>query len=84
MKYKYIGTEEQLIEHGFKMNHTGTLVHGSKYIDDTHELYIVLEWGNFPNYDLRIIEWNSYDCDVEFTPYIQDLIDANLVEVIEE
>ena len=82
MKYKYIGTEEQLIEHGFEMLHTGTLVQGSKYIDDTHSLYIVLEWRNFPNYGLRIIEWVYYECDDDITPYIQDLIDAKLVEVI--
>ena len=82
MKYKYIGTEEQLKEHGFEMDHTVTLIHGSKYIDFTHSLYVVLSWGNFTNYEVRIIEWNFYDCDVEFTPYIQDLIDANLVEVI--
>jgi len=81
MKYKYTGTEEQLIEHGFDVRHDVTLVHGEKYIDDTHSLYIVLEWGNFPNYGLRIVEWVYFEYTDDITPYIQDLIDANLVEV---
>jgi hypothetical protein len=80
MKYKYIGTEEQLIEHGFEMEHTGSLVHGIKVIDESHALYVVLEisW----DYPIRLILWDFDDCNDDITPYIQDLIDANLVEVI--
>ena len=80
MKYKYIGTVKQLEEHGFNVRHNYTLIHGIRYIDDTHELYIVLETSL--DYHKRLIEWNDNNTFDDITPYIQDLIDANLVEVI--
>jgi len=86
MKYKYIGTEEQLIEHGFNMQHIqyrhDDFVHGTKFIDVTHELYIILTCGSYSEFDdenEQIIQWDD-DCTDDITPYIQDLIDDKLVE----
>jgi len=88
MKYKYIGTEEQLIEHGFEMEHIkyrcDDLVHGTKSVDDSHVLYIILVYGSYTEFDdedEKIVQWDDDNTD-DITPYIQDLIDANLVEVI--
>ena len=81
-KYKYIGTEEQLVEKGFEIvemqfkNSKGAL----KTVNDDG-LYIPL----FDSiYGERIIQYSPFGNDDEvLVEHIQDLIDANLVEVVE-
>ena len=85
MKYKYIGTVKQLEEHGFDMEKVYHLIHGNKSIDSNHDLYVVLTYGKFNSeeQDEKIIQWNDDNCTDDIRPYIQDLIDAKLVEVKE-
>jgi len=92
MIYKYTETEEQLIEHNFEMetienSHSTPLIHGTRRVEslDT-EVYIVLSYGNYKSKsyqdDTRHFQWNDDDhANIEL--YIQDLIEAGLVEVIE-
>lgn len=90
MKYKYIGTEEQLVEHGFEMEHEdfGTnsrpLIHGVRKTD-TDEVYVLLQYSfDYLDDDIRLLCWNIWgDNPLDIMPYIQDLIDDGLVEVVE-
>ena len=75
MKYKYIGTEEQLIEHGFVLVYTNVMLYERK---GAKEIFVHFKSDLYVN---RIIRPNSYDYLV-VQEDIQDLIDANLVEVI--
>lgn len=92
MIYKYIGTEEQLIEHDFEMEkvlveRSTPLIHGTRRVEslDT-EIYIVLSYGNYKpktyEDDTRRLQWND-DYPADIAPHIQDLIEAGLVEIIE-
>ena len=74
MKYKYIGTEEQLIEHGFSFAETASWNGG--YYSRCHDGFgcIFIE-------DECESE-NVITADDGFLGYIQDLIDDKLVEVI--
>ena len=81
MKYKYIGTEEQLIEYGFEIDGQDLrfkcAVKNRNHVD---RLYISL--GRLAIGETNIITFDDMNRDDEdITPYIQDLIDANLVEV---
>ena len=84
-KYKYIGTEEQLMEFGFEMQ--GFKEDGYSYFavkngDNEDSIFIPL--NNVCLSPNRIIKFNlNYRDGENITPYIQDLIDANLVEVVE-
>ena len=82
MKYKYIGTEEQLIEHGFNgyWIEINARIKNCEYTRDG-KLYediiaIYLESGEI-NVDIP-----RYNNEETFKEVIKDLIDANLVEVI--
>lgn len=86
MKYKYIGTEEQLVERGFDMEHLygqNQLIHGTRRHDECDgEIYIILDWGlKTPQGNERFIQWND-ERESDITPYIQDLINDGLVEVL--
>lgn len=84
-KYKYVGTEEQLVEKGF--NYTGDDVPTIKCYEKDVEnreasVCVFLESRMFP-IGLMMFSYDSMKFrDIE--PYIQDLIDAKLVEVVEE
>ena len=87
-RYKYIGTEEQLVEFGFEMEHlshykNGDLIHGTRQCQNySGEIYIILDWGfEKPQGDERFIQWND-EREADITPYIQDLIDDGLVEAL--
>lgn len=86
MKYKYTGTEAQLTEHGFEVESYLRLVHATKEVSDD-DIYIVLTWGSAKedSFDdtVRTLVWNSQTKEDDIQPYIQDLIDAGLVEVEE-
>ena len=83
MKYKYIGTEEQLKERKFE---TYQIFGYSPYAlrkDDINYYTIHINLNKNSKWFNHItFNYNSNTDDI--TPYIQDLIDANLVEVIEE
>ena len=115
MKYKYIGTEEQLIEHGF-VDGDMSYSHGAYHTNygftrvakdfKTKTLFVAIitrisvynieqeTTKNYKSNRIVIIQankrrnyggymWGSYhETQDDITPYIQDLIDANLVEVI--
>ena len=84
-KYKYIGTEKQLVEFGFNViSLTNPNCKGAyKVVDDKEtELYIPL-FNSI--YGERVIQYAPFGDDSEvFGEHIQDLIDAKLVEEIEE
>ena len=76
MKYKYIGTEEQLIEYGF----IKSVASNNTYIRiGEREVVIFLEKTCFERDVFLANEPNRYMKQ----RYIQDLIDDKLVEVIE-
>ena len=83
-RYKFIGTEAQLVEHGFEING----IEPNKYADKNYandlenSLYISLS-ENYKAEPYREVSWNLIDKKDDITLYIQDLIDANLVEVVE-
>ena len=78
MKYKYIGTEEQLIEHGFIIRKQyGVAIRKHKI--DYKKLFINLDMCDL--YEQNIIQYNYNDNEINPSD-IQDLIEANLVEVI--
>ena len=84
MKYKYIGTEEQLIEFGFAIKPQNGKVtrNATKMIDEITgvELVIFLEDGWM---EKNVIFYNSSDDEI-LEEHIECLIDAKLVEVVEE
>jgi len=94
MKYKYIGTVKQLMEHGFYNNEWGK---NNEPIEvDENGIYeaikivgnvaITVEDLTYYNSGIYVgaygISKDNRNQDIDITPYIQDLIDANLVEVI--
>lgn len=82
MKYKYTGTEEQLIEHGFEISWGNSdYKYAVKSYPEHNAIYIAL--GKLAFGDVRMITFNFESRKASVKPYIQDLIDANLVEVIE-
>lgn len=84
-RYKYIGTEKQLIEHGYTMN--GDFAYKETdlkvvWYDDKllYDNVIV----SFHKSEYRHIYWDMWDENKnDITPYIQDLINDGLVEVME-
>jgi len=83
MKYKYIGTEEQLIEHGFEIHTHKIYMSYATRSDGINYFNIFINLNEKSNY-YKGIYFNDIDNTDDITPYIQDLIDANLVEVIKE
>ena len=116
MKYKYIGTEEQLVERGYHKSHVAVFPTAmTKIIDDKHVIEVCMEEPSYNMWDGR--DWKQskifelWQCSVvkksnnkillepnvkehwyyekkqygieDITPYIQDLIDDGLVEVVE-
>jgi len=83
MKYKYIGTEEQLIENGFKPYYdadvNGLTSYSRPYKDNSNE--VMVAWDNNCAYDKRGIGV-VYNFDDVLLSELQDLIDKGLVEVI--
>jgi len=83
MRYKYIGTEEQLIEHGFEVKPQNGKVtrNATKMLDEITgaELVIFLEDGWM---EKNVIFYNSSDDEI-LEEHIECLIDAKLVEVVE-
>lgn len=84
MKYKYIGTEAQLVEHGFERSdysHDGYSYRRNQGKTDKSDIIIFFELSY---YEINVFmhNWDKYDnCYIK--PYIQDLIDDGLVEVVE-
>ena len=83
MKYKYIGTEAQLVEHGFivegKYSRYATKNEG--HIDALHIPLNDECWLD----NVGVVRFNNINRDKsgeDITPYIQDLIDDGLVEVL--
>lgn len=82
-QYKYIGTEEQLVEHGYDMRgdfackktDVEIMYHGELTKD-----YILVGFSKSENGDIYWDMWDGNTNDI--TPYIQDLIDDGLVEVL--
>ncbi len=75
MKYKYIGTVKQLEEHGFRVSQLST----KTYVRDSEiEVVIFLDKTCFESGVFLANDPNRYMKQ----RYIQDLIDANLVEVV--
>ena len=93
MKYKYIGTEEQLVERGFIVDTSNSRIGYIWYDKDCilekksfGDLITILikNYNNPKDEDIRLIMFNleyTHKND-DITPYIQDLIDDGLVEVI--
>lgn len=79
MKYKYIGTEAQLIEHGFVVVKNQLPISYTKSVNETTgEELVIFMTSNF--YKEMVFYYNiSHDEILE--EHIQDLIDANLIEV---
>ena len=82
-EYKYIGTEEQLVKHGFYLcKDTKNNIEDKDYlrdVDDYTQVYISLF---FSGYDKKVM--NNFDAEKPLnTKYFQDLIDAGLVEEID-
>ena len=99
MKYKYIGTVEQLEEHGF-YNNEWRAINKPIYVDEDG-IYEAIKIVDNVAITVEDLTYYGKDCFVEAyrfklkrndmhdiigeldpKPYIQDLIDANLVEVI--
>ena len=76
-RYRYIGTEEQLVKHGFSKCGYGM---------DRNEIYICLETcsDTLWFYQRGAVSFDDVnrDYDTDITHYIQDLIDDGLVEVL--
>lgn len=90
-RYRYIGTEEQLVERGFVKDTVNSdenwVWYDKDCLDDRQEsddiLIVNFIGGGYGT--LRILQFNYSDRPYEtITPYIQDLINDGLVEVIEE
>ena len=81
MKYKYIGTESQLIEHGFRLEqYEGQSDRDYlRTVNDNVEVYVNFGFTGYGNNIMN--NFNSHGRI--FKSHIQDLIDAKLVEVVE-
>ena len=83
-RYKYIGTEEQLVAHGFVV-WNGYSRYATKNKGHIDSLHIPLNeecWlDNVGVVRFDIVKRDESGEDI--TPYIQDLIDDGLVEVVE-
>ena len=88
-RYRYIGTEEQLVEWGFVRDNDNSDEYTVWYDKDclenpkeSDDVLIVATSGS--NRVKGFLQFNYTDRPYEtITPYIQDLIDANLVEAVE-
>ena len=79
-KYKYVGTEEQLVEHGFVLNDFGNYEKSWGQSSIT-----ILEYDNAKHIrcDVYIEELGFTSCNSSHNRIVKNLIDANLVEVVE-
>lgn len=75
-KYKYVGTEAQLVEHGFKVFNA--------YAERDVIFIPTKSLSEAWYYQKNAISFDNgdRDDDTDITPYIQDLIDDGLVEVV--
>lgn len=87
MKYKYIGTEEQLVEHGYKIdgyNKKSYAYWACKDEGSYNSIYIPLNDNCYnKNHSITFNRTPRNKSGEDITPYIQDLIDDGLVEVVE-
>lgn len=87
MKYKYIGTEEQLVERGFKLTLNGdeyiNYAYREKNESDEYGIFMILKSPVENKVRLLTFNYTSLRQHTDITPYIQDLIDDGLVEVVE-
>lgn len=85
MKYKLKEhvTDDMLVAVGFKMHGEHYKFANRNYDEDyQNALYICLS-KDYKGEVYRSVEWNLSDKRDDITPYIQDLIDLNYVEVVE-
>lgn len=89
-RYKYIGTEDQLVEHGFVKDNECSDEHTVWYdkdcLNNPKEIDDVLTVAFKGSHRVRgIFQFNYPERDEteDIAPYIQDLIDDGLVEVVE-
>ena len=88
MKYKYIGTEEQLVQHGFYKDDDyekwAEITSYDKQIDgaeDPGDTVTIFTTGAMKNRNKFVFNMSSRHTE-DISIYIQDLIEAGLVEVI--
>ena len=92
MKYKYIGTEKQLLDYGFVKDEEGSKKYGTIWYEkdclyDAEEsddvVVVALKTIKGDEKMKRILQFNYSDRPYEtIKPYIQDLIDDGLVKEI--
>lgn len=88
-RYKYIGTPDQLKEFGYEVNSSWAAKEMGEDEDETViEIYIQLDphsniltsW--YFNYRMISFNYTPHDTEFDVKDYIQDLIDAGLIEVL--
>ena len=87
-QYKYIGTEEQLVERGFVKDNECSDEHTVWYdkdcLNNPKEIDDVLTVAFKGSHRVRgIFQFNYRERTEDIASYIQDLIDDGLVEVVE-
>ena len=84
MKYKYIGTEQQLVERGFERENYDYDGYSYSRCQKKSKKSDIVIFFNSRLYEDEVFmhNWDEHDnCYIK--PYIQDLIDDGLVEVVE-
>ncbi len=80
-KYRFTGTEQDLINHGFKIKGIeGNMFpkYAVKYNLENANLDIYIALNRVASGGYRLIQFNDYKLVNDITPHIQDLIDAGL------